>query len=73
MYTLFGLFGFLLAVATAEKYAMVLSTDNDWETYYISSESCRVYDTLVKGASTPENHSFLTRPDVVRKQENPFQ
>ena len=72
MYTLFGLFGFLLAVATAEKYAMVLSTDNDWETYYISSESCRVYDTLVKGGIKPENIILLTRTDVVKKQENPF-
>ena len=72
MFPLLALFGCLLVVAAADKYAMVISVNNDWDGYFINSESCRVYDTLVKGGIKQENIIFMTHTDVVKSSSNPF-
>ena len=70
MYTLFALLA-LLAIASAERHAIIIAPRANWDDYGVQSESCRMYKDLVAGGMKPENLVLMSSRRVVDLEDNP--
>ena len=62
----------LLAVASAERHAIIIAPRANWDDYGVQSESCRMYTDLVAGGVKPENIVLMSSRRVVDLEDNPF-
>lgn len=62
----------LLALALADKHALILATADGWSNYSITSNPCRAYDDFVKMGVPPENIIFMTFHKNLLRQRNPY-
>ena len=62
----------LLAVASAERHAIIIAPRANWPDYGVQSESCRMYKDLVAGGVKPENIVLMSTEKVSTHKQNPF-
>ena len=71
MYKIFALLA-LLAIASAERHAIIIAPRANWDDYGVQSESCRMYKDLVAGGVKPENIVLMSSRRIVDLFDNPF-
>ena len=64
MYKIFALLA-LLAIASAERHAIIIAPRANWDDYGVQSESCRMYKDLVAGGVKPENIVLMSSRRIV--------
>ena len=62
----------ILCISVAERHAIIVGPQDDWDDYGIQSESCRMYKDLVAGGVKPENIILMSTHEVPDAPENPF-
>ena len=62
----------ILAIASAERHAIIIAPRWYWDDYGVQSESCRMYKDLVAGGVKPENIVLMSTKKVSDMQKNPF-
>ena len=62
----------ILAIASAERHAIIIAPRANWPDYGVQSESCRMYKDLVAGGVKPENIVLMSTKKVSDMQKNPF-
>ena len=62
----------ILAIASAERHAIIIAPRANWPDYGVQSESCRMYKDLVAGGVKPENIVLMSTKKVSDMETNPF-
>ena len=62
----------ILAIASAERHAIIIAPRANWADYGVQSESCRMYKDLVAGGVKPENIVLMSTKRISDMQKNPF-
>ena len=62
----------VLAIASAERHAIIIAPRANWPDYGVQSESCRMYKDLVAGGVKPENIVLMSTKKVSDMKTNPF-
>ena len=62
----------LLAITSAERYAIIIAPRAKWVDYAVQSESCRMYKELVAGGVKPENIVLMSTKKISDMETNPF-
>ena len=62
----------ILAIASAERHAIIIAPRWYWDDYGVQSESCRMYKDLVAGGVKPENIVLMSTKEVSEMAPNPY-
>ena len=62
----------ILAIASAERHAIIIAPRANWPDYGVQSESCRMYKDLVAGGVKPENIVLMSTKEVSEMAPNPY-
>ena len=62
----------ILAIASAERHAIIIAPRANWADYGVQSESCRMYKDLVAGGVKPENIVLMSTKRISDMKKNPF-
>ena len=62
----------ILAIASAERHAIIIAPRANWPDYGVQSESCRMYKDLVAGGVKPENIVLMSTKRISDMKKNPF-
>lgn len=63
---------FLILLASAEKFAVLLSASKGYINYAHQADVCHTYQTLIRNAILPENIITLSTNDAAFAEENPL-
>ena len=69
---IFIVFTILLSIATADKWALLVSGDYGWSNYCITSTVCRGFDILHRAGIAEDHIVYLGFNDIFENEYNPF-
>ena len=62
----------IFSFALADRFALIVSPRTPYADYGVPSESCRLYNDLIKGGVNPDNIILMSSKVIANSNENPY-